>query len=174
MRFLFKKLLNVIRTHKKNIVLNGKDVYFSSKPVVSKKNILYVNGNNVFVGKNCNFRANVIIKNKVMIASNVAFVGGDHRFEKSEICMIDSGRDVFKTIIIGNDVWIGFGSIIMQGVEIGNGSIVAAGSVVTKDVEPFSIVGGNPAKLIRKRFLSEEQIKHELYLKNLFGDDNDR
>ncbi|AHI52386.1 CatB-related O-acetyltransferase [Spiroplasma culicicola] len=54
--------------------------------------------------------------------------------------------------VIGNDVWIGYGSIIMPGVTIGNGSIIAAGSVIVKDVEPYTIVGGNPAKLIRKRF----------------------
>ena len=54
--------------------------------------------------------------------------------------------------IIGNDVWIGENVIIMSGINIGNGSIIAAGSVVTKDVEPYSIGGGVPAKLIRKRF----------------------
>ena len=54
--------------------------------------------------------------------------------------------------IIENDVWIGYGSTIMPGVRIGNGSIIAAKSTVTKDVEPYSIIGGNPGKLIRKRF----------------------
>lgn len=57
-----------------------------------------------------------------------------------------------KPIIIGNDVWIGAHVKIMGGVVIGDGAIVATGSVVTKDVEPYSIVGGSPAKLIRKRF----------------------
>ena len=54
--------------------------------------------------------------------------------------------------IIENDVWVGFGATIMNGVTIGNGAVVAAGSVVTKDVEPYSVVGGNPAKVIRQRF----------------------
>lgn len=54
--------------------------------------------------------------------------------------------------IIGNDVWFGYESIIMPGIKIGNGAIVAAKSVVTKDVAPYTIVGGNPAKLIRTRF----------------------
>jgi virginiamycin A acetyltransferase len=54
--------------------------------------------------------------------------------------------------IIGNDVWIGYRAIIMSGVEIGDGAIVGSGSIVTKDVEPYSIVAGNPAKLIRYRF----------------------
>jgi len=66
--------------------------------------------------------------------------------------------------VVGNDVWIGYGATIMPGVTIGDGSIIATKSVVTKDVEPYSIVGGNPAKQIRKRF-SEEQIKKLLDLK---------
>lgn len=59
--------------------------------------------------------------------------------------------------IIGNDVWIGTGAIITAGVKIGNGAVIAAGSIVTKDIPPYSIVGGTPAKVIKKRF-SEEAI----------------
>jgi len=55
-------------------------------------------------------------------------------------------------VIIGNDVWIGHGVTIMGGVKISDGSVIAAKTVVTKDIEPYSIVGGNPAKLIKKRF----------------------
>jgi acetyltransferase-like isoleucine patch superfamily enzyme len=57
-----------------------------------------------------------------------------------------------KPVTVGNDVWIGHAVIILGGVNIGDGAIIGAGSVVTKDVEPYSIVGGNPARLIRKRF----------------------
>lgn len=60
------------------------------------------------------------------------------------------------SVIIGNDVWIGANATILQGVTIGNGSIIAAGAVVTKDVAPFSIVGGVPAKEIRKRFTKQQ------------------
>ena len=55
-------------------------------------------------------------------------------------------------IVVGNDVWIGRGSVIMPGVTIGDGAIIAAHSVVAKDVEPYTIVGGNPIRLIKKRF----------------------
>lgn len=65
--------------------------------------------------------------------------------------------------VIGNDVWIGHKATIMPGVKIGDGAIIAAHSVVTKDVEPYSIVGGNPIKVIRKRF-SEEEISTLLRL----------
>ncbi|MEA5510419.1 CatB-related O-acetyltransferase [Crocosphaera sp. UHCC 0190] len=57
--------------------------------------------------------------------------------------------------IIGNDVWFGYNALIMPGIKVGDGAIIAASSVVTKDVEPYTIVGGNPAKLIRKRFEDE-------------------
>lgn len=58
--------------------------------------------------------------------------------------------------IIENDVWIGYKATIMPGITIGNGAIIAAHSVVTKDVEPYSIVGGNPAKVLRKRFTEDD------------------
>jgi virginiamycin A acetyltransferase len=67
-------------------------------------------------------------------------------------------------IVVGNDVWIGFEAVIMAGVTIGDGAIIGSRAVVTKDVPPYSIVGGTPAKLIRKRF-SDEQIDHLLKLK---------
>ncbi len=63
--------------------------------------------------------------------------------------------------VIGNDVWIGNGATIMTGLQIGDGAIIAAKSLVTKDVEPYTIVGGNPAQEIRKRF-SEKKIKELL------------
>lgn len=66
--------------------------------------------------------------------------------------------------VIGNDVWIGEKSIILPGVEIGDGAIIAAGSVVTKNVEPYSIVGGIPAKLIKYRF-NKDTIKKLISIK---------
>jgi acetyltransferase-like isoleucine patch superfamily enzyme len=58
-------------------------------------------------------------------------------------------------VVIGNDVWIGYGAIVLSGRKIGDGAIVAAGAVVTRDVPPYSIVGGNPARVIRHRFPPE-------------------
>ncbi len=58
----------------------------------------------------------------------------------------------YRTTMIGNDVWIGENAIVMGGVKIGDGAIIGAGAVVTRDVEPYAIVGGVPAKLLRKRF----------------------
>nr|WP_246566018.1 CatB-related O-acetyltransferase [Tissierella simiarum] len=62
--------------------------------------------------------------------------------------------------IIGNDVWIGSNAVILRGVKVGNGAVIGAGAIVTKDVEPYSIVVGNPARVIKKRF--SEQIIESL------------
>ncbi|WWW27662.1 CatB-related O-acetyltransferase [Priestia aryabhattai] len=72
----------------------------------------------------------------------------------AEIEYIDENEKYF--VEIGNDVWIGYGAIIMSGVRIGSGAVIAAGAVVTKDVPPYSIVGGVPANLIKYRFSQED------------------
>lgn len=82
------------------------------------------------------------------VFQNVRHSGPPKRFARFEI-------DPIKTTTIGNDVWIGAKSIVMDGVTIGDGAIVAAGSVVTKDVPPYAIVGGAPAKVIKYRFPPE-------------------
>ena len=69
-----------------------------------------------------------------------------------------------RPIVIGNDIWIGANVVILPGVTIGDGAVIAAGAVVTNDVEPYAIVGGVPAKLIKKRF-SEEDIQKMLEIK---------
>ena len=81
----------------------------------------------------------------------------DWNLEKSNIT---TAWDNKGDIIIGNDVWIGYEAIIMAGVHVGNGAIIAAHAVVTKDVQPYTIVGGVPARPIRKRF--NEEIIQEL------------
>lgn len=62
--------------------------------------------------------------------------------------------------IVGNDVWIGYGAMILSGVTVGDGVVIGAGSVVTKDVPPYTIVGGNPAKFVKSRF--DDETKKEL------------
>ena len=121
-------------------------------------------GHHVQFGSNCMIQCDIEIGNYVLVASNVSFVGkDDHLFNKVGIPIWNSGRgDSYKTII-GNDVWIGHGAIIMGGVKIGNGSIVAAGSVVTKDVPNGAIVGGNPAKNLKNRFKTIEELNEHLH-----------
>jgi acetyltransferase-like isoleucine patch superfamily enzyme len=84
-----------------------------------------------------------------------------NRSKFQEYKYVDNGKNI--RLIIGHDVWIGHDVLLLDGITIGNGAIIAAGSVVTKDVEPYTIVGGAPAKSIRKRF-TDEQIKFLLDL----------
>lgn len=78
-----------------------------------------------------------------------------YRDSKAAVYCQWAKNDINIPAIIENDVWIGSNAIIMQGIRVGNGSVVAAGAVVTKDVPPYTIVGGVPAKIIRKRLTDE-------------------
>jgi acetyltransferase-like isoleucine patch superfamily enzyme len=109
----------------------------------------------------------LIIGNFCSISSGVLFIlGGNHKSEifstfPFRFFLFDQLESVSKgPIVIEDDVWIGTNSIILSGVTIAQGTIIAAGSVVTKSTEPYSIIGGNPAKLIKKRF--NEDIIFEL------------
>lgn len=108
-------------------------------------------GEDFFCGVDCHFAAPAVIGERVMFAPRVALVGGDHKIDNTGLILMDTGRDIYRTIEIGDGAWLGYGAIVMHGVSIGDGAIVAAGSVVTKDVPPLAIVGGNPAELIRYR-----------------------
>ena len=99
-----------------------------------------------------------------MLASDVTIVGGDHNYKTAGVPTVFAGRGELRPTVIGDDVWVGTHSIIMTGIHIGNGAIIAAGSVVTKDVEPYTIVGGAPARFIKMRFSEEEIREHELIL----------
>lgn len=121
-----------------------------------------------FVGSECWLSVDdLTIGNFVMLAGRVAVVGGDHRLDVVGVPSIHAGRDVGRPVVIEDDAWIGHGAIIMHGVRIGEGAIVAAGALVTRDVEPYSIVGGVPAKLIRMRFEPEQIERHRAALDEL-------
>lgn len=90
------------------------------------------------------------IGNNVMMGPRVNLMAENHNFERTELPMKEQG--VTRSFItIEDDVWLGVGSTVLAGVTVGRGSIVAAGAVITKDVSPFSIVGGVPAKIIKNR-----------------------
>ena len=107
------------------------------------------------IGENCKVPPNTIIGKYVMMAPEVYIINNNHVFKNSQVPMCFQGKTENKITIIEDDCWIGARAIIMPGRRIGKGSIVAAGAVVTKDVEPYSIVGGNPATLIKKRKIND-------------------
>ena len=114
-------------------------------------------GNRVFLGRDVLISTSrsgnspITIGDDVMIAQRVQIIGGNHSFERKDITMNLQGEGSQGSIIINNDVWVGAGAIILTGVVIGEGAIIAAGSVVNKDVQPFSIVAGSPARVIKFR-----------------------
>jgi acetyltransferase-like isoleucine patch superfamily enzyme len=114
-----------------------------------------------FVGPGCTIYPKVKIGRYTMLANDVKILGGDHYYKRVCAPIIFSGREELRPTVIGNDVWVGAYSLVMAGVTIGNGAIVAAGSVVTKDVPPYAVVGGCPAKFIKMRFDKEQIAEHE-------------
>jgi virginiamycin A acetyltransferase len=152
----------------KNIIKNpnievGDFTYYDDFENVEnfEKNVRYhfdFTGDKLKIGKFC------------MIASDVTFImnGANHLTEGlSSYPFAVFGGDWARAmegkiypnrgdIVVGNDVWLGYKSVVMSGVTIGDGAIIGAYSVVTKDVPPYTIVGGNPAKIIRKRFLDSD------------------
>ncbi|ERT05314.1 bacterial transferase hexapeptide family protein [Lyngbya aestuarii BL J] len=155
----------------KNIIKNpniivGDYTYYDDfeNPENFERNVLYhfdFGGDQLIIGKFCS------------IASDVKFImnGGNHRTDWFtnypfpvfglgwEVAMPESWPNKGDTII-SNDVWIGYGATIMPGIHVGDGAIIASQSVVTRSVEPYTVVGGNPAQEIRKRF--EKSIIQEL------------
>lgn len=116
-------------------------------------------GDRVQLGPHCHVSCDIEFRNSVLCAGHVSFIGkNEHAYNETNCSMWDSSHFTQKEItVVGNDVWICHGSIILGGVKIGDGAIIAAGSVVTKDVPPMTIVGGNPAKIIKERFSSPEE-----------------
>jgi acetyltransferase-like isoleucine patch superfamily enzyme len=109
-------------------------------------------GNNVGIAQNCfiQVRGTVIIGNDIMFGPGVSIFSEDHGFSNVEVPMIQQ-PEIRKNVTIEDDVWIGARAIILGGVVIGKGSIIAAGSVVKTSVPPYSIVAGVPAKVLRSR-----------------------
>ena len=153
-----------------NIIVGDYTYYDDFEDVANfEKNVKYhfdFVGDKLIIGKFC------------MIASGVTFImnGANHLTDAIstypfaifgngwEHAMDRKTYPVKGDTEIGNDVWIGYNAIIIPGIKIGDGAIIAANSTVVKDVEPYTIVGGNPAKEIKKRF-SEEEIQRLLKLK---------
>lgn len=124
-------------------------------------------GDDVAISSGATFSATdstITIGNKVMFGPNVTIMGGNHNTSVVGRFMFDvhdKRPDDDLPVVIEDDVWVGTGTIILKGVRIGRGAIVAAGALVLRDVPPYSIVGGIPAKVLKFRWSSEEIMRHE-------------
>ncbi|WP_010136842.1 acyltransferase [Ochrovirga pacifica] len=123
-------------------------------------------GHRVQFGQYCNIASDVHFGNHVLMAGRVCFVGkNDHMFDVPGKYIWDGERGEDGITVVEDDVWIGHGCNIIAGVTIGKGAIVAAGSLVNKDIPPCEIWGGVPAKKIRDRFNEDMKNEHLMFLK---------
>lgn len=139
-----------------NVLINPNVKIFDK---VNVDNYTYINpgsiiGSKTEIGKFCSISYNCLIglnEHPVNFLSTSPYLYSNiNIFNNSS-----TYKEVFHPVIIGNDVWIGAGAVVLQNVKIGNGAIVAASAVVTKDVPPYAIVGGCPAKVLKYRFDKE-------------------
>lgn len=183
LKFIWKLYQIVVyRIRKKNIIVSpfsffNKFTILEGNNVIHRKAVVsssYV-GRNTYIGYNSNL-ANCSIGRFCSIAENVSVISATHPtsvfvstcpsfysllYQNGQTFVTSSKFNEFlqvssRNAVIGNDVWIGSNVLIKGGITIGDGAIIAMGSVVTKDIPPYAIVGGNPAKFIRYRFPVED------------------
>lgn len=148
-KIIYHFVINPLK--KRKFIRCGSNVHFE-KGVSGNLNCMEV-GNDVHFGLNnlfmCTKKAKILIGDHVMFGPNVSIITGDHRIDipgkyMTEIKGIDKLPENDLPVILEGDNWIGANSTILKGVKIGTGAVVAASAVVTKDVPPYSIVGGGP------------------------------
>jgi acetyltransferase-like isoleucine patch superfamily enzyme len=171
LRFLAESLLFLQRIVRKSTAFllrpafghYGEHFIFDPRDHFTFKNIEV--GDDVSIGYGAVFMATqskILIGNKVMFGPNVTIVGGNHNTSPIGRFMYDvhekrDGDD--EDVVIEDDVWVGCGAIILKGVRIGRGSVVAAGALVNRNVPPYTVMGGVPAKVIGVRFQDFETLR---------------
>lgn len=166
--FLFDKCLSYF--YRKSMKSCGRNVYLrpSSSDFKGLENMSV--GNHVLIPKNATFyctEASLTIGNYVVFGPSPTIITGDHRIDVVGRYMFDVCEKTPENdapVVIEDDVWIGANVTILKGVTIGRGCVIAAGAVVNSSFPPYSIIGGVPAKLIRKRFSEDVAVLHERLL----------
>ena len=139
-----------------------KHVYIGKRTVVSERTWFNINkrndgnsiviGNNCFIGKNNFFTCgkSIILKDYVMTSVNCSFLGANHNYSDPLIPYLNAEIECDKTIEVGINVMIGAGVTILSGTQIGHGSIIGAGALIDENIPPFSLVVGNPGRVIKR------------------------
>jgi len=160
----------------RSFLSHGRDLHIGRNATLWAPDRITI-GSNVYIGKDVDIECNCEIGDFVLIANRVAFVGRhDHDFRAVGFPVryapwIGSARHPspwrHEKVTVESDAWLGYGVTVLTGVRIGRGAIVAAGAVVTKDVPPYSIVAGSPAKEVGRRFTDSGDIeRHEASIRN--------
>lgn len=125
-------------------------IYFKHDGIWSNGASILI-GDNVFIGSGCEFNITekITIGDNSLIASGCRFIDHDHGLQKSALMRVQQGME--KEIKIGSDVWVACNAVVLKGVEIGDGAVIAAGAVVNRSIPPYEIWGGIPAKKIGER-----------------------
>lgn len=157
---LFKKTDGFFRIDKGVSIVNFQNIELGNNINIMQNSYLYANDHGILIiGNNFSMNTNtqlgaaggkIVIKNNCSIGPNCVLRAADHEFSDPHIPFNQQGH-TYGEIILEDDVWIASNCVITSNTIIGKGSVIAAGSVVTKNVEPYSIMGGVPAKLIKKR-----------------------
>ena len=133
----------------------------------------YYSYENIYVGDNVSLGnkpvlmaalSEIHIGNNVMFGPEVVIIGGGHNSTVVGKCMKDVHEKTTNDdlgVIIEDDIWVGSRAVILRGVTVGRGSIIASGAIVTKSVPPYAVVGGNPAKIIKFRWDVDTILEHE-------------
>jgi acetyltransferase-like isoleucine patch superfamily enzyme len=126
-------------------------------------------GRDVYIGKGCTIECDGKIGDFVMIANSAGLIGRfdhDHQLVGTPMafapCSWDPDYERGLELIVEDDVWIGYGAIVLSGVTIGRGAVIAAGSIVSSNVVPYSIMAGCPARKVGQRFTGEQIAAHEM------------
>ena len=171
LRLLFQRVVrfHAVRGH----VTLGRNVHIGPGSVLDASVGLTV-ADDVYIGKGCTVEVNGAIGRGVMLANRVGLVGR-HDHDVSAVGKLvrhapwigDADFDPAKKaerLVVEDDVWIGYGAIVLSGVTVGRGAVVAAGALVARDVPPYAVVAGVPARVVGARFAPADIARHEKVL----------
>jgi acetyltransferase-like isoleucine patch superfamily enzyme len=157
----------------RGLVTIGRNVHIGPGSILDSHHGLVV-ADDVYIGKRCTIECDGSIGSGTMIANQVGLIGRRDHDYRVVGCTIrqapwigdsdPSAENIKMRLVIEEDCWVGYGAIVLSGVRIGRGAIIAAGSVVVKDVLSYSIVGGNPARQLGMRFSTSDIRTHEQLL----------